>query len=142
MQGPIQLATEFLENHSYTRGMARKLTKARPRQGAYLAQLRKDAGLSQAELGRLVGETQQNIAFWEQSDKPPRSDVLPKMAKVLGISVEEILNAKKQSAGQRRGPAGKTQLLFEEVAKLPRGQQEKIVDVIAAMVAQYQRKTG
>ncbi|MCP4447801.1 MAG: helix-turn-helix transcriptional regulator [Myxococcales bacterium] len=97
--------------------------------------------MSQAELGRLVGEKQQSIAFWEQSEKPPRSDVLPKMAKILGVSVEEILDAKNKTSGQRRRPVGKTQKLFEEVAKLPRRQEEKIVEVISAMVEQYQRKT-
>ena len=142
MQGPKELATEFLENHPYTGGMARKLSKARPRQGAFLAQLRTDAGLSQAELGRLIGETQQNVAFWEQSDKPPRSDVLPKMAKVLGVSVDEILNAKEKTSGLRRRPTGKTQMLFEELAMLPRRQQDKIIDVITAMVEQYRRKAG
>jgi len=123
--------------------MARKLTKPRPRQGAHLAKLRREAGLSQAELGRLVGETQQNIAFWEQSDKPPRSDVLPKMAKVLGVTVEQILDAQKPASHRRRGgPVGKAQQIFEEVSKLPRRQQEKIVDVVAAMVDQYRRKAG
>lgn len=97
---------------------------------------------SQAELGKLVNETQQNIAFWEQSDKPPRSDVLPKMAKVLGSTVDEILNAKTTRSGQKRRPAGRTQQLFEEVSNLTRKQQEKITDVIAAMVEQYRRKAG
>jgi transcriptional regulator with XRE-family HTH domain len=40
---------------------------------------------------QLIGESQQNVAFWEQSETPPRSDVLPKMAKVLGVRVEALL---------------------------------------------------
>ena len=69
----------------------RKLSKARPRQGARLAAFRQAAGLTQVELAQLIGESQQNVAFWEQSEKPPRSDVLPKMAKVLGVRVEALL---------------------------------------------------
>jgi transcriptional regulator with XRE-family HTH domain len=64
--------------------MPRSLTKPRPPQGAHLAALRQAAGLSQSALATRVGESQQNIAFWEQSDKPPRSDVLPRLARVLG----------------------------------------------------------
>src|SRR4051812_4700896 len=54
--------------------MAPKLRKSRPAQGAHLAALRQRAGLTQAELGHLVGQKQQIIAFSEQTDKPPRSD--------------------------------------------------------------------
>lgn len=40
----------------------------------------------------MLGVSQSNIAFWEQSDKPPRSDLLPKMADTLGVTVAELLN--------------------------------------------------
>jgi len=56
--------------------MARRLTKPRPRLGAHLTDLRARAGLSQEELAQKVGVHQQTIAFWEQSSKPPRSEVL------------------------------------------------------------------
>jgi len=124
----------------YSMWMPRKLTKSRPKQGAHLAALRKRAGLSQADLGRLVGETQQNVAFWEQSDRPPRSDVLPKMAKALGVTLEHIIDVEKPPPARKRGHVGKAQQIFEEVAKLPRRQQDKIIDVITAMVEQYQRR--
>ncbi|MBK7951648.1 MAG: helix-turn-helix transcriptional regulator [Deltaproteobacteria bacterium] len=47
--------------------MPRKLQRTRPKQGSRLAALRRAAGLTQTELAQLVGETQQNIAYWEQS---------------------------------------------------------------------------
>jgi transcriptional regulator with XRE-family HTH domain len=93
MQGLSFSPTARPKNRSYTPGvMPRKSTKTRPPQGTRLAELRKDAGLSQYELARYVGVPQANIAFWERSEKPPRSDVLPKMAQALGVSVEELLN--------------------------------------------------
>ncbi len=124
----------------YTQGMPRKLSKPRPRQGAKLAALRRAIGLSQAELARAIGETQQNIAFWEQSDKPPRSDVLPRLANVLGVRVDELLNADVPGPTKRRGPVGKAQKVFDEVAKLPRRQQDKVLEVVSAMVHQYKHQ--
>ena len=56
-----------------------------------LAALRKDAGLSQYEFANYVGVRQANIAFWDRSEKPPRSNVLPKMAQALGVTVEDLL---------------------------------------------------
>jgi DNA-binding XRE family transcriptional regulator len=69
----------------YNQPMARKLTTPRPKLGAHLMSLRINAGLNQEELAQKVGVLQQTIAFWEQSDKPPRSEVLPKLAEALGV---------------------------------------------------------
>src|SRR5690349_14870739 len=106
--------------------MARKLKKPRPAQAARLVALRKAAGLSQAELARLVDEPQANVAYWERTEKPPRSDVLPKLADVLGVRIEELLDV--QAPPTRRAPAGQVRRLFEEVQKLPRRQQQKVLD--------------
>jgi len=125
----------------YNAVMARTLTKSRSPQGARLAELRKAAHLSQAALGRLIGEKQQNIAFWEQSDKPPRSDVLPKLARVLGVSVEQLLDVN-SPIGRRNGPVGKVRKLFEDVSELPRRQQEKVVEFVSALVEQYKRQAS
>ncbi len=70
-------------NARYIGFMPRKLSKPRPKQGEHLFQLRREAGISQRELAEIMGETQQNVAFGELAERPPRSDVLPKMAKAL-----------------------------------------------------------
>jgi len=124
--------------------MPRKSTKARPPQGVRLAELRKAAGLSQYELARYVGVPQPNIAFWEQSEKPPRSEVLPKMAEALGVNVEDLLivdspSAKARAAKGNGRPAGKVREVFDRVSKLPRRQQEHIVNWVSAYVSQYEQ---
>jgi transcriptional regulator with XRE-family HTH domain len=117
----------------------RRLSRPRPRQGARLAAFRQAAGLTQIELATLIGETQQNIAFWEQSEKPPRSDVLPRLSKVLGVRVEALLG-EELPRFRRSGPVGKVQKIFEQVSTLPRNQQERIVETVSALVAQYKRR--
>lgn len=137
MQAKNDPVTNPSQNTIYNFVMARKMTKRRPRQGAYLAELRKAAGLSQAEFGQLIGETQQNIAFWEQCDYPPRSDVLLKMSKVLGVAVEDLLLGM-PTKKRKGGPVGKVKKVFDEVSKLPKRQQEKIVEFVSAFVSQHQ----
>ncbi len=134
-------ATVPRQNSGYGAGMPRKLSKPRPRQGAHLVELRKAAGLSQVELAELVGEKQQNIAFWEQSNKPPRSDVLPKLARVLGVRVEDLLHPD-TSPKRRGGPVGKVLRIFEEVSKLPRREQSRVVEFVATMLEHYKRSAG
>jgi transcriptional regulator with XRE-family HTH domain len=110
-----------------------------------LAELRKDAALSQYELARYVGVPQANIAFWERSEKPPRSEVLPKMAEALGVSVEYLLNVDAGKSTARKAaksngrPAGKVREVFDRVSKLPRRQQEHIVNWVSAYVSQYEQ---
>jgi transcriptional regulator with XRE-family HTH domain len=126
--------------------MPRKSTKTKPPQGMKLAELRKDAGLSQYELAAYVGVPQANIAFWERSEKPPRSEVLPKMAEALGVSVEALLIVgdekslkRKATKSSNRRPAGKVREVFDRVSKLPRRQQEHIVNWVSAYVSQYEQ---
>ena len=143
MQAPERRSQGPPENRPYDAAVARKLTKPRPRQGARLAALRRKAGLSQADLGQLIGESQQNVAFWEQSEKPPRSDVLPRLADVLGVEIAELLEPGRRTGAKKGGPVGRVRRVFEEVSRLPRRQQDKVIEVVDAMIQQYrQRKTG
>jgi transcriptional regulator with XRE-family HTH domain len=139
MQAPTGPPTGLPENRPYTGRVPRKLQKPRPPQGARLAALRQQAGLSQTELARLVGEPQQNIAQWEQSEKPPRADAIPKIAQALGVRIEDLV-ATKAPAPRRSGPAGKVRKLFDEVSKLPRRQQDKIVEFLSPIVEEYKKK--
>ena len=141
MQGKSSAQARPPEFLPYPGDVPRKLSKPRPRQGARLAALRRAAGLTQAELADLVGDVQPNIAYWEQSDKPPRSDILPKLAKVLGVSFEDLLSADILPE-PKRGPVGRMQKLFADVSRLPRRQQDKVVEFVEAFVTQYKRKAS
>jgi len=120
----------------YHADIARKLTKKRPKSGAHLADLRQKAGLTQQELADILDVHQQTIAYWEQSDKPPRSEVLLPMAKALGVPVEVLLDPEAKPERKKSGPKGKVQKLFEDLSQLPRRQQDKVVEVVAAFISQ------
>jgi transcriptional regulator with XRE-family HTH domain len=104
-----------------------------------VAAFRRAAGLSQAELADAVGVQQQTIAFWELSDKPPRSDVLPTMAKALGVRVEDLLGDAPIHAVRKPGPAGKLQKALELAQKLPKRQQELVLQFVETLTAQRKR---
>lgn len=122
--------------------MPRKLSRPRPKQGERLIALRKAAQLTQTELAELIGENQANIAYWEQSDKPPRSDVLPRMAEVLGVEVHDLLLMSGPLPKRRGGPVGNVRRLFDEVSQLPRREQSKVVEFVSAFVRQHKNQVG
>lgn len=128
------------ETSPYTaRAMGRPLTKPRPKQGARLAALRKAAGLSQAELARAIGVPQSNLAYWETSTKPPSSDVLPKLADVLGVHVEVLLGREPVAAPRSPGPVGKLRQVFDEASCLPRSKQRLVAEFVQTLVEQHRR---
>ena len=105
--------------------------------GKHLKSLRESAGLSQRELAERIGEIHSNVHYWENSGNLPRSDVLLPMAKALGVTVEVLLG--EPTPRRLVKPGGKAGVVFEAVSKLPRRQQQKILDVVEALVAQHSK---
>lgn len=99
-----------------------------------LRRLRGTAGLSVRELARQIGESHTNVSYWERSGQIPRSDKLTAIAKALGVTVEELLGEPKPR--RAAAPGGKARQVFEAVSRLPRRQQQKIVEVVEALIAQ------
>lgn len=72
------------------------------------------------------------------------------MAAALGVRVELLLEpptrrgkrALASEPARRPGPAGRLQKVFEKAAALPRRQQDKVVEIVTAMVEQYARKAS
>jgi transcriptional regulator with XRE-family HTH domain len=114
--------------------MARTAQSEPPAYGRHLSQLRRAAGLTQQQVADMVGVKQSNIAFWERAAKPPRGEVLPALAKSLGVSVEEVLGVKAGKAAKHRGPSGRLEGLLVKAASLPRRRQERIASVLEAML--------
>lgn len=144
----MQGATETPETKSrpYTAQVARKPRASkgpRPAQGARLLKFRKAAGLTQTELADFLKVSHANIAFWEWSEKPPRSDLLPLYAKALGVELSDlIIGAKLPAKSKTSGPVGEIQKTFEQVKQLPRSQQRKVLEMVQALVEQYKRKAS
>jgi len=53
---------------------------------------RKRNGLSQEQLGSIVGVTRQTISNWELGETTPNPEQLKLLSKVLSISVDELLD--------------------------------------------------
>lgn len=104
--------------------------------GQRLRTLREAAGLSQREMARQLNVHYSNISYWESTGLIPRSNVLAPMAQLLGVSVEQLLG----EASKRKAvavPSGRARLAFDKVSKLPKRQQQKILEVVEAFVNQH-----
>ncbi|HEY4299372.1 MAG TPA: helix-turn-helix transcriptional regulator [Candidatus Didemnitutus sp.] len=98
-----------------------------------LRALRQAAGLSLREVARQIEVEASNLSLWERTGKLPRADVIVPLAEALGVTPEEILGQDKPAHGD--APKGRVRDLFEQVQKLPRRQQDQILDVVDALLA-------
>ncbi len=53
--------------------------------------LRTDAGMTQAELAKLIGVTRASVTQWETGWSQPRMGALEKLAKTFGVSISELI---------------------------------------------------
>ena len=58
---------------------------------SYLQSLRKEKNLTQAELGERLGVSAQSVSNWERGESLPDTALLPELAMIYGVSVDEIL---------------------------------------------------
>ncbi len=65
--------------------------------GNFLHELRTRRGLTQYQLGALVGVSDKAVSKWENGSSKPQSHILYKLSEVLGISVDELLTFKYHS---------------------------------------------
>ena len=64
--------------------------------GEIIASLRKAKGMTQNELAEKMNVTDKAVSKWERDLSCPDVNTISKLADVLGVSVEELLKAKKQ----------------------------------------------
>lgn len=61
------------------------------------------AGLKQDQLAALLGIDRSTVAKWETNKSNPRTDLLPKLAKTLNCTVDDLLAEQKQKNPLRIG---------------------------------------
>ena len=83
--------------------------------GATISALRKEKGLTQLELAQQMGVTDKAVSKWERNLSFPDVASLPKLAEVLGTSVDELLEVK--TAAQEEPTESRVPALVELVLK-------------------------
>ena len=94
-----------------------------------LAALRMAAGLSQRQVAAAMGISQPSYALWEHRNVAIAAEQLVKLAETLKVRAEDLLYEEAQAV-KGNGPCGKARRIFEEVSKLPRSRQQRILSVV------------
>ena len=62
--------------------------------GEIISTLRREKGMTQKELADMLNITDKAVSKWERDIACPDTMTIPKLAEILGVSVEELMNAK------------------------------------------------
>ncbi|MBQ2602472.1 MAG: helix-turn-helix transcriptional regulator [Oscillospiraceae bacterium] len=65
--------------------------------GSFLAELRKENNLTQAELGEKLGVTNKTISRWETGTYMPPVEMLEELSHMYNMTINELLSGKKLS---------------------------------------------
>ena len=72
--------------------------------GKRIALLRKEKGLTQEELAQHMGISPQAVSKWENDQPCPDISALPKLARLFGVTVDELLEGKEALPAVRMLP--------------------------------------
>ena len=73
--------------------------------GQIISTLRREKGMTQKEIADRLNITDKAVSKWERDLAYPDTQTIPKLAEILGISVEELLNAKSAPTAGHKGAA-------------------------------------
>lgn len=102
--------------------------------GEHITSLRKKRSLSQAELGKIIGTSGDIIGRYERDEVKPSIEVAIKIADTLEISLDFLV-------GKTSMELDNTVLKrIEELSKLPKDAKDQVLQVIDALIRDFNAK--
>lgn len=66
--------------------------------GAFIAQLRKEKALTQKQLSEMLSVSDKTVSHWEREESSPDISLLPVIAEIFDITVDELLKGERKEA--------------------------------------------
>jgi transcriptional regulator with XRE-family HTH domain len=105
--------------------------------GSRIAQLRKEQGITQVQLAEWLDVSQQTVNAYEVGRRRMAVSALPVIAKLLGVSLEELIGEPLKPG--KRGPTPKLQQQMERIHQLPKAQQKFVIKMLEGVLSQAGR---
>ena len=102
--------------------------------GTRIAQLRQEAGLSQQAVADDLEVPQQTYANYEVARARPPVSMMPQLAQLFGISVDELLGVHRNGSA-KRGPTPLLQKQIERLTSLPKAQQKVVMKMLEGVLS-------
>ena len=102
--------------------------------GLQIATLRKAQHITQVQLAEFLGISQQYLQAFEAGRRKVPSSMLPKLAQLFGVSLEQLLGMPEPVT--KRGPTPKLQRQIEQLQRLPKTKQRFVMQMLDTVLQQ------
>ena len=102
--------------------------------GERITQLRKEHQITQVQMAELLGISQQLVAANEAGRRKIPVSMLPKLAKIFNLSIDELVGMKKTAV--KRGPVSALNRQVEKIRLLPRTKQKFVMEMLDTVIKQ------
>lgn len=83
--------------------------------GEIISTLRKEKGMTQKELADMLNITDKAVSKWERDIACPDTQTIPKLAEILGVSLEELMDAKSVPTTGHKGAGYLVNIILKAV---------------------------
>ena len=105
--------------------------------GEIISTLRKEKDMTQKELAALLNITDKAVSKWERDIAFPDTATIPKLAEILEVSVEELMNAKAIPASEHKGTGHIINIILKAVP-VAMG----VAVIVTALLGELDMKSG
>lgn len=102
--------------------------------GSRIAFYRKEQGLTQVQLAKILGISQQHMGSFEHGIRKIPASMLPTLADLFGISLPVLYGH--EDKPHKPGPTPKLLKQVEQLAKLPKSKQKFVMEMIDTVIKQ------
>jgi transcriptional regulator with XRE-family HTH domain len=99
-----------------------------------LRQLRTQKGLSQEDLGKIVGLHYNHIGRYERGESRPSADKLQTLAETLGVSNDYLMSGTKNNYARARFEDKELLQMFQEIESYSDKEKETVKDFLDAYI--------
>lgn len=123
----------------------RLMTKyAPPEAGGFaerLARLRKAAGYTQHQLADEIGISRRRIAYYESESDHPPANLLADLARVLNVSVDELLGSAPVTRKTRAALSPRLERRLKQIERLSPKPKQQLLSIIDTFITAEQHRT-
>jgi transcriptional regulator with XRE-family HTH domain len=102
-----------------------------------LVRLRKERGLTQAQMAERLGVSQPVVSDYERGGLRLHGELILKVAEILEVSADQLLGIETKAPPKKRGPQSQLERQLAAIASLPRKEQQQLLAVVDAFITQH-----
>jgi len=99
---------------------------------------RKEQGITQTQLAKMLGISQQTVAHYEVGWLRILVELLTILAKTLAVSVDELIEAPSPNNPAKRGSTSLLHKQIDQIGSMPRAKQKFTSEILDALIKQQQ----